>query len=256
MTARVLLVDDNAVNRQVARLMLGKAGYTVVEARDGFEAVERLRSEPFDVVLMDIQMPRLNGYEATSAIRALEGEAANVPILAMTARAMAGDAERCLEAGMNGYVSKPLRAPALLAAVESWLNEDGSNPEEEVDEGGDLPVLRPGALDELRSYGGDEGEAIVRDLAETFMTGAGQHLAAMLEAFANGDRHKLERAAHTLKGSSGTLGAQRLEEFCRILEEAARLGEFPATEEPLQRIRREIDRVGEALSLEVTGLVI
>ena len=115
---RVLLAEDNAVNQRVAVAMLSKRGHTVHVVEDGRQACEAVFAERFDVVLMDVQMPLMNGFEATAAIRAREADGGRVPIVAMTAHAMAGDRERCLAAGMDGYVTKPVNRETLIAEVE------------------------------------------------------------------------------------------------------------------------------------------
>jgi CheY-like chemotaxis protein len=116
---RILLAEDNAVNQRVARALLEKRGHTVSVAGNGREAVRLVQERNFDLVLMDVQMPEMDGLEATAAIRAREaGAARRLPIVAMTAHAMKGDAERCLEAGMDAYVSKPIKPERLFAVIE------------------------------------------------------------------------------------------------------------------------------------------
>ena len=114
---RVLLAEDNAVNQKVASRLLEKAGHQVVVVDTARPRSEAVRRERFDIVLMDVQMPEMNGFEATMAIRAMEPTGAHTPIVALTAHAIRGDSERCLEAGMDGYVSKPVRAQELYAAL-------------------------------------------------------------------------------------------------------------------------------------------
>ncbi|MBY0429957.1 MAG: response regulator, partial [Rhodospirillales bacterium] len=118
--ARVLLAEDNLTNQRVARRVLEKAGYSVDVANNGVEAVEAVRQQDYDLVLMDVQMPELDGMAATAAIRALDGPKAAVPIIALTANAMRGDAERYLAAGMSDYVSKPIDRARLLSLVAQW----------------------------------------------------------------------------------------------------------------------------------------
>jgi len=116
---RVLVAEDNAVNRLVAQRLLQKKGHTIAVAHNGREALERIRAEHFDIVLMDIQMPDLDGYAATAEIRKLEaGNGKHVPIIGVTAHAMEGDRERCLAAGMDGYVAKPIIPKQLYAEIE------------------------------------------------------------------------------------------------------------------------------------------
>jgi CheY-like chemotaxis protein len=126
---RVLLAEDNAVNQRLAVRLLQKAGHSVVVAGNGAEALAALEREPFDVVLMDVQMPQMDGFEATAAVRAREaGTGRRQPIVAMTAHAMKGDRERCLEAGMDGYVSKPIQGEQLWAAIDEVLGARGPQP--------------------------------------------------------------------------------------------------------------------------------
>jgi CheY-like chemotaxis protein len=118
---RILLAEDNAVNQKLAVRMLEKHGHKVVVANNGKEALAALQAASFDVVLMDVQMPEMGGLEATAQIRIAEqGTGRHIPVIAMTAHAMKGDRERCLEAGMDGYVSKPVQPKELLAAIEEW----------------------------------------------------------------------------------------------------------------------------------------
>jgi two-component system sensor histidine kinase/response regulator len=120
-TARILLTEDNVINQRVARRMIEKAGHTVVIAGNGREALDWLSREEFDIVLMDVQMPEMDGLEATAAIRKRErGTGVHIPIIAMTAHAMKGDEERCLASGMDGYLAKPIRAPLLLDLLKKF----------------------------------------------------------------------------------------------------------------------------------------
>jgi len=130
---RILLVEDNPTNQKLALMLLNKRGYSVVVAGDGLEAVEEFRRDQFDAVLMDLQMPQLGGFDATSAIRAIEGESGGrTPIIALTAHAMKGDRERCLQAGMDDYLPKPIRAQDLFAKIEHWANRPDVQDEKEV----------------------------------------------------------------------------------------------------------------------------
>jgi signal transduction histidine kinase/CheY-like chemotaxis protein/HPt (histidine-containing phosphotransfer) domain-containing protein len=255
---RLLVVDDNPVNRRVAFLMLEKAGYAVEMAEDGQDAVERIdRDAPFDLILMDVNMPRLNGFEATAAIRGRKDAKRDIPIVAMTASAMAGDAERCLAAGMDGYVSKPVRANALLSAVESWVAEpedvnvlDVEVPGAEVHPATvDPDVLDVSTLEELRTYGGEDADTIVLELVQTFYEGAGEHVAHMRKGFADGNVDGIVQGAHALKGSAGTLGAKELFETCREVEESARTNGLPDSSVGIDTIEAQLMRLRTSLQV-------
>ena len=201
---------------------------------------------------MDVHMPKLDGFAATARIRKLEDERAQIPVIAMTASAMAGDAERCLGAGMDDYVAKPVKAPVLLAAVTSWLgrrhgdrNSSGPVPSTQFAAGGDA-TLDEQILDELRSYAGDQPEALV-ELGKAFIEGATLRLADLYRGHQENSSLLMVEAAHTLKGSAGTLGAVRLQDQCRELEESVREHGVPDGTAHLDEIAAELDRVHAAL---------
>ncbi|HET8744362.1 MAG TPA: response regulator [Ramlibacter sp.] len=231
--ARVLLVEDNAVNQQVASELLQAAGVTVAIADNGELAVQRVRDQRFDLVLMDMQMPVMDGLTATERIRALGQD---VPIVAMTANAMAGDRERCLAAGMNDFLSKPIHPQELYRVVAAWLPAAtdtaepaaASQPPEAV------------ALDpRLAPLAGVPGLDVARGLEFTPGPDAGfylQMLGIFLESYRDceerlreflerGDRVDAERLMHNCKGAAATLGAVPVAERAAELEQALRAGE-------------------------------
>ncbi len=211
---RILLAEDNEVNRKVAMKILERLGYSAVPVENGSEALELLSSEHFDLVLMDVQMPVMDGLEATAAVRAPDSPVLDrqVPIVAMTAHAMQGDRERCLGAGMDGYISKPVNIDDLERTI-SEVTGAGSQScaceaREEKDEG-------PAVLDESvlsRSVGDDE--EIVREILDLFVGNARELLGRMdrelEELELGGDLEPLRRTAHSLKGSAGNIGARAL----------------------------------------------
>jgi CheY-like chemotaxis protein len=202
----VLLAEDNVVNQRVAVGLLTRRGHTVTVANDGLEVLTELDRQPFDVVLMDVQMPEMGGFEASQAIRAREAEkGGHMPIIAMTAHAMAGDRERCLAAGMDGYLSKPIDPPALFAAIEG---------ERSVKESAPPPIDRPSLLARM---GGDE--ELMRDVVQLFLTDCPERLAAIRAAIDRGDAVRLRGEAHTLKGAAASLSAAELAEAARALEQ-------------------------------------
>ncbi len=213
---RVLLTEDNAVNQKLAVRLLEKRGHSVVVAGNGREAIETLARESFDVVLMDVQMPEMDGFEATQRIRELEQTTgAHVPIVAMTAHAMKGDRERCLAAGMDGYISKPLRPSELFEAVESLaaVSRAATEPASSL-------------FDEataLKSVGGDR--ELLREIIDVFFEELPLLTAALAAALQHGDAVTAHRAAHTLKGSLSTLGASEASSIAQQIETRTRAGD-------------------------------
>ena len=208
----ILVAEDNPVNQQVAAIVLRKRGYRVEVAADGEEAVEIVSAGGCDAVLMDCQMPVMDGYEATAEIRRRERWGPRTPIIAMTAHSMAGDRERCLEAGMDDYLSKPLQPEELDRALGRWV-------------GGTDPVVSPLAVDpdrlgDLRALGGDGFGRMVA----LFVSDAAACREALGEALLDGDPERVAQEAHKLKGSSSSVGARAVAEACERVEDAARSG--------------------------------
>lgn len=213
---RVLLTEDNAVNQTLAVRLLQKRGHSVIVASNGREALERIARETIDVVLMDVQMPEMDGFEATRRIRERERTTGDhLPIVAMTAHAMKGDRERCLEEGMDGYISKPLRPSELFEAVES-LAAAGRR--------GTRPVAPP--FDEtlaLKSVGGDR--ELLGEIIDAFLEECPRVTTALAAAIQRGDIAATHRAAHTLKGDLFTLGATEASGVAKQMEALACKGE-------------------------------
>ena len=226
---RVLLVEDNPVNRQVAREILERSGVEVVEAEDGAEAVSRVRREgsTLDAVLMDLQMPVMDGYEATRRIRALPGRA-RLPIVALTADALPDDRERCLGVGMDDYVAKPIEVEELFRVLGRWLPL-GAAPSAPVPrtlaEAG-LPDVLEGSVDLERVMGRLGGDAaVLRRLLAQFAAENAGVVDTLRDALAEGEVELARRIAHSLKGSAGNLGAEPLAEAAARLEAAVVAGE-------------------------------
>ncbi len=250
---RVLLVEDNPVNQTLVRALLGKHGHAIVVAADGRAALAALEREPFDLVLMDVQMPGMDGLTAAAEIRRRErGSDRHVPIVAMTARAMQGDRERCLAAGMDDYLAKPIHAGALLDVV-ARLGADGA--------GVAAASAAPDAAGAVADAAGAEviDRARIRDfveddpvMLEAVVTGFLEHgpevLAEVRTAIARRDRAALGNAAHVLKGSAGFLGARLVVDLARALETSAGRDDWSAVERATDALGRELDRVGAALA--------
>ena len=238
---RILLAEDNEVNRKLALALLARMGYEADVARDGLEALSALRREPYDVVLMDVEMPELDGLEATRRIRSEWPGDRQPRIIAMTANAMQGDRERCLEAGMDDYVSKPVRPEALAAALGRAA--PSAPPQNEPSADGD--VIDGAAIEQLRALSDDDG--FVRDIVASFLTDAPALLASLGEGVAEGDAETVRRAAHTLKSSAMTVGATALGRAAEELEATARAGALDGADELLDGIEREYERGKRAL---------
>ncbi len=219
----VLVAEDNAVNQFVAEAMLGKLGVRVEIAPDGIEAVARASSGEYAAIFMDCQMPRLDGYEATGQIRRAESGTERVPIIAMTAHSLKGDRERCLQAGMDDYLSKPLRADELEAIVARWVH-DIAGPEaapEFVAIGESVPAVDSESVKRLRETLSPHVAAKLLDLFERQVPA----LISDLEQLADGDdTERLWQAAHKLKGSCQTIGARRLGDLAAAIEADGRDG--------------------------------
>lgn len=236
---RVLVVDDNSVNQKVAARMLAKFGCAVEVAANGLEAVSMVAKVPFDVVFMDCMMPEMDGYEATDAIRRMEGPAARTPIVAMTANAMQGDRERCLAAGMDDYLSKPVRPELLRQALERW-SRPAPGPWAEDSVPVDVAVLQ--GFQQLQEAGAPD---VVTEFIDLFLGDLPARRDAIIRALAGNDAEKVRDAAHALKGSAAYIGARELARLCDQLEAGARGGDVATAvrlgatvEEEAERVRR------------------
>ena len=217
---RILLAEDNAVNQRLAATLLERRGHRVTIARNGREALAALDRQRFDVVLMDVQMPEMGGFEATAAIRARErGTGTHMPIVAMTAHAMKGDRERCREAGMDDYLSKPLDSRRLCVVVESVV---AGHPAATSSAAGSDGVVNYEAV--LARVGGDTD--LLVDVSRLFIDGVPAHLREIRSALDAQDAQALRRAAHAFKGAAANFEARALVDAARRLEEFGRTGEL------------------------------
>jgi signal transduction histidine kinase/DNA-binding response OmpR family regulator/HPt (histidine-containing phosphotransfer) domain-containing protein len=252
---RILLAEDNVVNRAVATGMLQKQGHEIVHAMNGREAVAALEGERFDLVFMDIQMPEMDGIEATARIRELEKSGtAKTPIVAMTAHAMAGDRERCLAAGMDDYISKPLRKEELLAVLErnqdKWeaptlpcapreLRGLKAAPAE-----AHSPIFdREELLDQL-----DGDEELLQNLINLFRENTPRLIERITAAVASGDCRALASSAHALLSSVGAIGAEDAMATTRNLERLGEREDLASAPGALAQLLEEIDQINIALT--------
>jgi two-component system, sensor histidine kinase and response regulator len=214
-TGRVLVAEDNPVNQLVIRGMLDKRGYEYDIVGDGREALDRLESGDYVALLMDVQMPEVDGFEATARIREREGADDHLPIVAMTASAMEGDRERCLAAGMDDYLSKPLRPDQLDAVLERWLGHTGAAVTSSASNGDRNGLVDAGRVQRFR----DDYPEIADRLVALFADTTPPLLQQLTNAVHASDDEAVRRLAHKLKGSCQNVGAVKMAALCRALEE-------------------------------------
>jgi len=248
---KILLAEDHPANQILAVQLLTKRGHAVTVAENGKEAVDRLAAEDFDVVLMDVQMPVMDGFAATAAIRDPNSAVRrhDVPIVAMTAHALKGDRDRCLAAGMDGYVAKPVTARALMAALASLFGTDpGKGAMEEASEGAETRAEDAAIFDRAGLLARVEGDAVLaRRMATLFLDSAVTLLAGIDEAATASDAEALARCAHTLKGSVATMGGRRAQEACLRMETAARRGDLDGARGVVSEVAGEVRALERAL---------
>jgi two-component system, sensor histidine kinase and response regulator len=225
---RILVAEDNPVNQRLVQAVLEQRGHTLVLAATGREALAAWEREAFDLILMDVHMPEMDGFEAAAAIRAREQ--GRVPIVALTASAQDGDYERCLAAGMDACAGKPVRAGELLELIERM-----ASPRE--------PAAPPP---------GDGGDGVHRKLTGLFITDAARLCDEIRGAVARRDGGALQAAAHRLRGSAGYFTAQRTCELAARLEELGRSGHFSAALRVSEDLTDELARLARELPEDET----
>jgi CheY-like chemotaxis protein len=228
MPLRVLVVEDNAINQRLVVTFLEDAGHTPVLADGGREALAMLERESFDLILMDVQMPGMDGFQTTAAIRAREQTTGSrTPILAITAHTHHEARVRCLEAGMDGHLAKPVRYEELIAHVESF-----GSAAVRTDVNAAPPLGRR--------------KGLTRELAGRFVEDSLRLQAEMRDAIAQRDAATLQRAAHTLRGTAGLFLAQTILDLAQCLENLARAEDFgPAADEACQQLADELARIAQ-----------
>ena len=248
---RLLLAEDNHVNQQVAVAMLQRLGYRTDVVANGVEAVEALSRIPYGAVLMDCQMPEMDGYQATREIRSAEGDARHTPIIAMTAGAMKGDRERCFAAGMDDYISKPVARDKLADLLARWVGgqherapdiaaeEPAARDVDLIDhaEGNGVGILDETVIAELERL---EGEVLTNALS-IYFDQAARHVTELSGAIDSGETDAVAQTAHKLKGSSTTLGAAYAAQIASELETRAKAGDLTSATKLLETLQRALE---------------
>jgi two-component system sensor histidine kinase/response regulator len=237
---QILLAEDNPINQKLATRLLEKRGHLVTVAANGKEALAALAERTYDLVLMDVQMPEMDGLEATRALREREKLiGTHQQVVAMTALAMKGDRERCMEAGMDGYLSKPIRQQELDELLENYAESKRTSPFSAATQSTENSSVNAAEL--LERVDGDF--AFITELAELFRTDYPRHLRTAREALSHQDVSAVERASHALKGALVNLAAGPASRMAQDLEANARSGDLSHAGPALQELEEELNRV-------------
>ena len=246
---RILLVEDNIINQKVAISTLKKLGYNADAVANGKKAVRALEMIPYDIVLMDCQMPEMDGYEATGEIRKRSSKVLNheVPVIAMTANAMKGAREKCLKAGMDDYLSKPIYPKELSDMLEKWIGKQDASPQEEATVSDIEPAQnifdKAGLLDRLM---GDQ--ELANEILGEFLEDVPRKFTALKEAIENGDAPSVQLQAHTIKGQSANVGGEALRETAFEIEKAGKTGDLETVKACMTELEAQFDRLKEAMN--------
>ncbi|MFH1279319.1 MAG: response regulator [Candidatus Eisenbacteria bacterium] len=254
---RILLAEDHPVNQKLMTRILEKEGHRVTLAESGAEAVLLSGQEEFDLALMDVQMPEMGGLEATERIRIRERErGGRLSIIALTAHALEEDRERCLAAGMDGYLSKPVRIGPLFEAIRSVVPGEGDGPAESVEEMAMVVDRTPAGapldiVNTIEMVGGDEG--VLQEIIGIFLECAPRLLRDMENAAKGKDSATIERAAHSIRGSIGCLGARSAMDAAAEVEHFARAGDLDGAIRAYEILKTELDRLMPVLDVYRPG---
>jgi len=242
----ILIAEDNPVNRRLAATVLERAGYRIGTVANGREALAAMENRHYDMVLMDVQMPEMDGLEATAAIRNSGKSWADIPVIAMTAHAMSGDREMCLQAGMNDYLTKPIQSKALIEVIERWSTRATENADEtelkmserRSTDGLDLPIDLNAAL---QRCGGDQ--EFLNDILSEFLEIADGQVAAIGQAIESNDPEALARQAHSVKGAAANLGCDALAAAALELELAGKSEHLETARALREQLQEQLQKV-------------
>ena len=244
---RILVAEDNPMNQKLAVTLLKKAGYGVDAVENGHLAVKALKHTSYDLVFMDVQMPEMDGFEATQAIREMEGNRKHTPIIAMTAHAMKGDRERCLKSGMDDYISKPIEPKEMFTVIETWTKSSvvkkvmsQADDSEKTDSPKDPPLDMETALLRL-----DNDKEFFNEMMQEFLQYVPKQLQTLEETTKKGDAKAVERTAHSFKGAAGNMCAKNVADLCFKLELLGRKGDLTGADDIIERLQVECKRLEE-----------
>ncbi|MES2765417.1 MAG: response regulator [Bacteroidota bacterium] len=260
-TVTILVAEDSPVNQKVAIHQLEKLGYRAALANDGQEAVEMCRKESYGLILMDLQMPEMDGFEAAKAIRQLDGYK-EIPIIAMTANSAPVEMENCLQAGMNDFAQKPVKREELDELLKKWLQPGSETKSEgnvetaasaESTSGSDS--IDPSALQRLKELHDDgDDTSFLKELIDIFLQNTPLHIAKIKTHVEQNNLDMVRKTAHAIKGSSAVLGAFKLVEMSTALENGSRAGDSTAVAEVAAQLDEEYAKVHDALEKAKEGL--
>ena len=255
---QILIAEDNPANRKLALAMLARLGHPAEAVSNGLEAIEAVVGGGYDAILMDCRMPEMDGFQATAEIRRREGSRARIPIIAMTADAMHGDRKRCLEAGMDDYISKPVSLDSLAQALARWVPRTHSSaPPERIapDDGHDEdPSVAPSFVALLRGLG-DRTPGGAPALVSEFLEDAVSNLDRIYDALERGQLRTAAERAHALGGTAATFGARPMGGLSRLLQRRSAEGDAAGARAILADLRREFGRVREVLEAHFPDIV-
>ncbi|MBP1657985.1 MAG: Hpt sensor hybrid histidine kinase [Bacteroidetes bacterium] len=242
---RVLVAEDNEANRLVARIMLDKLGCQTDVVTHGSEAVQALARQDYDIILMDCHMPVMDGFEATRLIRRTEGSQMHRAIIAMTANALQGEKERCLEAGMDDFLSKPVVIDELAAKLRRWARRQAESAAPRVADKRPTQAVRLDhtRLQHLRELGARHDQGMFERILHSFLEDAPERIITLWHALETGEAERFFTAAHSLKGISGNLGAMAMMSLCHTLQTVGQSGMLTGAETMIREVEEEFQRV-------------
>ncbi len=247
---RILLAEDNEINQMVMTGIMNRLGYKMDIANNGREALKILETAPYDLVLMDCQMPEMDGYEATRMIRNPKSQVPrhDIPIIAMTANAMQGDREKCLESGMTDYISKPIDPDDLLEIIEKWITNQDSAQQEQLDRIDTLTTEIINMAELLERTLGDE--TLAGGMLNKFLENIPNEIVALKDALNEKDTSLVQQKAHTIKGSAGMVSATGLEKIAIEAEKAAKENNLEKTSSLINKIESEFETIKKNATIQ------